>query len=111
MASWIEIDRVRKDPSAFKPLAKRLLKRDELTTRQGEILLELRDEAEIHYEFKGLSIPILIGKCFANRFDLDAGDRQRIHRLRESGKRYVTGGQMGWFKRICKQLNEMESYM
>ena len=132
MASWIEIDRVRKDPTAFKPLAKRLLndpsfersgfacgfleniinwKRDELTTRQGEILLELRDEAEIHYELKGLSIPILIDKCFANRFDLDAGDRQRIQRLRESGKRYVTGGQMGWFKRICKQLNEMESYM
>ena len=25
MASWIEIDRVRKDPAAFKPLAKRLL--------------------------------------------------------------------------------------
>ncbi|MFZ2138371.1 MAG: hypothetical protein WAV78_15815, partial [Xanthobacteraceae bacterium] len=67
MASWIEIDRVRKDPAAFKPLAKRLLKdpsfersefaddfleniinwkRDELTTRQGEILLELRDKAE-----------------------------------------------------------------
>jgi hypothetical protein len=132
MASWIEIDRVRKDPAAFKPLAKRLLKdpsfersefaddfleniinwkRDELTTRQGEILLELRDKAEIHYEFKGLSIPILIDKCFANRFDLDAGDRQRIQRLRESGKRYVTGGQMGWFKRICKQLNEMERYM
>jgi hypothetical protein len=132
MASWIEIDRVRKDPAAFKPLAKRLLKdpsfersefaddfleniinwkRDELTTRQGEILLELRDEAEIHYEFKGLSIPILIDKCFANRFDLDDGDRQRIQRLRQSGKRYVTGGQMGWFKRICKQLNEMESYM
>ena len=130
MASWIEIDRVRKDPAAFKPLAKRLLKdpsfersefaddfleniinwkRDELTTRQGEILLELRDEAEIHYEFKGLSIPILIDKCFANRFDLDDGDRQRIQRLRESGKRYVTGGQMGWFKRICKQLDEMES--
>ena len=59
-------------------------KRDELTTRQGEILLELRDEAEIHYEFKGLSIPILIDKCFANRFDLDDGDRQRIQRLREN---------------------------
>ena len=86
-------------------------KRDELTTRQGEILLALRDEAEIHYKFKGLSIPILIDKCFANRFDLDDGDRQRIQRLRESGKRYVTGGQMGWFKRICKQLNEMERYM
>jgi hypothetical protein len=68
MASWIEIDRVRKDPNTFKPMAARLLadpifdrsefadgfleniadwKRGELSTRQGEILLELRDEAEI----------------------------------------------------------------
>jgi len=132
MASWIEIDRVRKDSGAFKPLAKRLLndpsfersefadgflenvinwKRDELTTRQGELLLELRDEAEIHHHYKGLSIPMLIDKCFASRFELDEGDRLRIERLRESGKRYVTGGQMGWFKRVCKHLNEMESHM
>ncbi len=85
MASWIEIDRVRKDSQAFRPLAKRLLndamfersefadgflenimnwKRDELTTRQGEILLELRDEAEIYVAYKGLSIPILILEVF-----------------------------------------------
>jgi hypothetical protein len=31
--------------------------------------------------------------------------------LKESGRRYLTGGQMGWFKRICKQLGEMETYM
>jgi hypothetical protein len=132
MASWIEIERVRKDPAAFKPLAKRLLgdptfarsefadgflenvagwKRGELTTRQGEILLELRDEAEIHRSYKGLSIAILINKCFANRFELDEQDRARIEQLHASGKGYVTGAQMGWFKRICKALNEMERYM
>ena len=132
MASWPEIDRVRKDPGTFKPLARRLLndpafersefadgflrnvmswKREELTTRQGEILLELRDEAEIHHECQGLSIAILIGKCHANRFELEETDRRRIERLHDSGRRYVTGGQIAWFKRICKQLNEMESYM
>jgi hypothetical protein len=132
MASWIEIDRVRKNPNTFKPMAARLLadpifersefadgfleniatwKRDELSTRQGEILLELRDEAEIHHEYKGLSIPTLIEKCYLNRFDLDEGDRRRIETLKESRRRYVTGGQMGWFKRICQQLGEMEPYM
>jgi hypothetical protein len=132
MASWIEIDRIRKDPTTFRPLAARLLKdpnfersefadgfleniaswkRDELSTRQGEILLELRDEAEIHFEYKGLSISTLINKCYANRDDLDEGDRRRIESLKESGRRYVTGGQMGWFKRICKQIGEMEKYM
>jgi len=132
MASWIEIDRVRKDPAAFRSLAKRLLndanfersdfadgfleniahwKRDEISTRQSEILLELRDEAEVHFNYKGLSVPILIRKCYANRFELDQGDQERIERLYKSERRYVTGGQMGWFKRICKQLNEMEPYM
>ncbi len=132
MASWREIDRIRKDPAAFKALAKRLLddpgfersefadgfltniigwKRGELTTRQGEILLDLRDEAEIHCEYQGLSIATLIEKCFANRFELAQADRQRIEGLHRSARRYVTGGQLGWFKRICKQLNEMEAYM
>src|SRR3954470_9527232 len=132
MSSWIAIDRVRKDPQAFKPLAKRLLndptfersefadgflenimhwKRDELTTRQGEILLELRDEAEIHVVYKGLSIPILIRNCFDIRFELDESARIQIEKLVESRRGYVTGRQMGWFKRICKQLGEMENYM
>jgi len=132
MASWIEIDRVRKDPNTFRPMAARLLadpifersefadgflenianwRRDELSTRQGEILLELRDQAEIHNRYKGLSIPTLIEKCYLDRFDLDEGDRRRIETLKESRRGYVTGGQVGWFKRICKQLGEMEAYM
>jgi len=132
MASWIEIDRVRKDPNTFRPMAARLLadpvfersefadgflenianwRRDELSTRQGEILLELRDQAEIHHRYKGLSIPTLIEKCYLDRFDLDEGDRRRIETLKESRRGYVTGGQMGWLKRICKQLGEMEAYM
>ena len=132
MASWFEIDRVRKDPNTFRPMAARLLadpifersefadgflenianwRRDELSTRQGEILLELRDQAEIHNRYKGLSIPTLIEKCYLDRFDLDEGDRRRIETLKESRRGYVTGGQMGWFKRICKQLGEMEAYM
>jgi len=86
-------------------------RRDELSTRQGEILLELRDQAEIHNRYKGLSIPTLIEKCYLDRFDLDEGDRRRIETLKESRRGYVTGGQMGWFKRICKQLGEMEAYM
>jgi hypothetical protein len=132
VASWIEIDRVRKDPRAFKSMAKRLLddpnfertdfsddflenvlhwKRDELSTRQGEVLLEIRDEAEIHFRYKSLSIAILIDKCYAARDELDLGDAERIERLKQSGRSYVRGRQMGWFKRICKQLGEMEPYM
>jgi hypothetical protein len=132
MASWIEIDRVRKDPVAFKALAKRLLadlhfersefadgfledisnyNRGELTTRQAEVLLAMRDEAEIHFTIKGLSVATLIDRCHQNRFDLEETDQQRIERLKAQGRRFVRGNEMGWFKHICKDLGEMERYM
>jgi hypothetical protein len=136
MASWIEIDRVRKDPKVFKPLAKHLLvdadyvkarsefatdflenisgyRSDELTTRQGEILLELRDEAKVYFKIgDGLSVEILIGKCFLARLDLSSDDDiERIETLKASGRTFVTGKEIGWFKRICKELGEIERYV
>jgi hypothetical protein len=132
MASWIELERVRKDPVAFRSLANRLKndpycedsefadgflenianwKRDEITLRQAEVLLELRDSAEIHTHCKGLSVRLLMEKCHANRYELDEGNRKRLETLCEKGRNFVTGAQMGWFKRICKQLGEMEDYM
>jgi hypothetical protein len=50
-------------------------------------------------------------KCYANRYELDELDRKRLEALYDKGRDFVTGGQMGWFKRICKQLGEMEPYM
>jgi hypothetical protein len=132
MASWIELERVRKDSVSFRGLAKRLIddphceesdfadgflknianwKRDEVTLRQAESLLNLRDNAEIHTHYKGLSVRVLIEKCYPNRFELDERDTRRLEALYEKGCNFVTGGQMGWFKRICKQLGEMEEYM
>lgn len=132
MASWNEIERTRKNPNIFRPLARRLMndsnceqsefadgflenianwKREEISLRQSEVLLGLRDNAEIYFHYKGLSVPILIANCYANRWDLDEGDRQRLEALVASNKTSVTGAQMGWFKRICKQLGEMEDYL
>jgi hypothetical protein len=132
MASWTELERVRKDPIAFRALAKRLLKdpncedsefadgfleniahwkRDEITLRQAEVLLGLRDNAEIHTNYKGLSVRLLMEKCYANRYELDEGDRKRLEALYEKGRSFVTGAEMGSFKRICKQLGEMEKYV
>jgi len=133
VASWIEIDRIRKDPAGFKSLARALLinstfekteweqdflkdkvegkKRPEFTTRQGETLLDLRDKAAHHTKYKGLSIPILIEKCWLNRFDLDKRDQEFIEGLKASGRGYVTGRQIGWFIGICKQLGEVERHV
>ena len=131
MASWVEIERIRKDQPAFKALAKRLLadpgferteweeeflnevskyQRD-LTLRQCEKLLQIRDEAEIHTNIRGLSVAALVDACHQNRFDLDEADRERIERLKAQNRRHVRGNEMGWFKRICIQLGDMEGYM
>ncbi len=136
MASWIEIERVRKDPKAFKLLAGHLLadadygrirsdtatdfleniscyRSDEITTRQGEFLLELRDEAKVYFKIgDGLSVEILIGKCFLARLELRSDDDvERIEALKASGRKFVTGKEIGWFKRICRELGEIEPYV
>lgn len=132
MASWIELERVRKDPNTFRLLARHLLKdplceetefvdgflenianwkRDEISLRQCEVLLELRDSTEIHTQYRGLSIPTLISRCHEGRWMLNSTDRRRIENLYETGRHFVTGAQMGWFKRVCKELGEMEEYM
>jgi hypothetical protein len=134
MASWNEIERVRKNPKTFKPLAAHLLNlpdgnwweyaerflRDvssyphpELNTRQAEFLLKLRDDKATHFKIgDGFSVATLIEKCFQARFDLeDDRDIEFIESLHKFGRRFVTGRQLGWFTRICKQLGEIEGYI
>ena len=78
MQDYKEIDRIRKDLVAVRSLAKRLLELqradwndweidflqhmarhkgpDPITTRQGEKLLELRDDAEYYSSVRGFSV-------------------------------------------------------
>ncbi len=136
MGSWIEIEQIRKDPEAFRLLARHLLadpdyartrsdtatdflenisryRSDELTTRQSEFLLELRDEAKSYFKIgDGLSVAVLIEKCFQARLELGSDhDIERIEALKASGRGYVTGKEIGWFKRICRELGEIEAYV
>ena len=85
MASWREIDRIRKAPAEFRALAKRLLnlgaeltdwesiflesirndtETKEFTTRQSEKLLQIRDGYETLTKFQGFSVEILLDKCW-----------------------------------------------
>jgi hypothetical protein len=134
MASWHEIERVRKSPPTFKSLAARLLTesngdwwdyaekflRDvsvyphpQLNTRQAEFLLKLRDDKATHFTLRGgFSVVDLIENCFQSRFELDdEEDIEFIESLHKRGRPFVTGRQLGWFIRICKQLGEIEEYM
>ena len=131
MASWIEIERVRKDPKVFKPLAGHLLadvdyarersefateflesisrsEQEELSTRQGEILLELRNEGQRHFRIgDGLSVEILIEKLYHARADLEnEGDVAFIVALWTSGRKFITGKQLPRFLAIKHELEK-----
>jgi hypothetical protein len=131
VASWIEIDRVRKDPKAFKLLAGQLLadteyapersefatdfledisqsEREELTTRQGEILLELRDEGRRYFKIgDNLSVEILIEKFYYARLDLENdNDIAFIVALWTSGRKFITGKQLRRFLDIKDELEK-----
>jgi hypothetical protein len=133
VASWMEIERVRKSPKTFKPLAAQLLGlpgsnwweyaerflRDvseyphpELNTRQAEFLLKLRDDKTTHHTIRGgFSVAILIKNCFESRFELNSDeDIDFVESLHNSGRPYVTGRQLGWFIRVCKELGKIEGY-
>jgi hypothetical protein len=131
MASWIEIDRVRKDPKAFKLLASHLLadadyarersefatdflenisqsEMEELTTRQGEILLELRDEGRRYVRIgDNLSVEALIEKIYYARLDLgNDDDIAFIVALWTSGRKFIAGKQLRRFLRIKDELEK-----
>ena len=102
MASWREIDRIRKDPTAMRALAAYLLKppsaelteweikflqsisgdriSEESTTRQAEKLMQIRDGSEYVSEigYARLSVEILIANCQMGDLDLHEGDEEWI---------------------------------
>ena len=100
MQDYKEIDRVRKNPAAVSSLAKRPLAipnhdwndweldflehmarhrgPDPITTRQGEKLIELRDDSEYHSSVKGLSVASLITNCWLARNDLNSEQDSRF---------------------------------
>jgi hypothetical protein len=102
MASWREIDRIRKDPTAMKALAAYLLRlpngelteweikflesissdrtSEEFTTRQAEKLMQIRDDSEYVFEigYARLSVKILIADCQLGHLDLREDDEPWI---------------------------------
>lgn len=74
-------------------------------------MLVLRDRVEIHFNIRGLSVAKLIAACHQKSARLDEDDQDRIEELKAEGRSYVCGNEMGWFKRICKQVGEIERYM
>ena len=134
MQDYKEIDRIRKDLVAVRSLAKRLLDLpradwndweidflqhmarhkgpDPITTRQGEKLLELRDDSEYYSSIRGFSVQSLIKNCWLARDDLDSEyDRKFIEQLKGTNCLSIKRRQLRKLLACARELGEIEQYV
>lgn len=131
MASWREIDRIRKDPDAMQASAASLIKYfsseltdwentfldsisrkqyvEEFTTSQAEKLLQIRDGLEDVAEvgYQRLSIRILIADCRIGHLDLDEDDAEWIKAL-PIGTAKIKRKHIGRLLRCARRLNNID---
>lgn len=131
MADYREINALAKDPPRARSLAKFLLsqenfartdweadfltamleRRDELTTRQAEKLVEIRDDSILYTKVDAFVFTRLIETCWCNRFDLDSDeDLAFIEQLKNSGKVALRKSEALRLKRIATELHEIEPH-
>lgn len=131
MASWKEIERIRKDAKASRTLARELIRvfasdafsewetsfleaiaalpeDRELTLRQGEKLLEIRDGFAVVDQIRGFSVPLLIRQVYEARLDLEDADETWIVALWQDSPASIRKVQAGRLLRCAKHLGLIE---
>jgi hypothetical protein len=130
MASWREIDRVRKDRQAVADIAKRLLSLpaseftdweldflrsirrprnvEEFTTRQAEKLLQIRDDIEEVTEVFGFSVKLLLKGCVEARLDLSEGDEEWVLARSHANSVSIRRKHVGRLLRCARELSLLE---
>jgi hypothetical protein len=130
MASWQEIDRIRKDPKRFRALAERLLAfiqeltdwerdflssimaqgdKEEFTTRQSEKLLQIRDDYETVMELPGkFSVKIVLRDCKEGRLELLDHDEAWILQLITISETTIRRKHVGRLMRCARQVHAIE---
>jgi hypothetical protein len=131
LASYREMDAVGRDRGRFTLMAKQCLlfpdltewERDfleslvaqppeRLSTRQAEVLFEIRDENELISNIGGtINVSNLIQRAYEARLDLDEGDEEWIVAIWNRGATSLRRGHLGRLKRCCVQLGELEPYV
>jgi hypothetical protein len=131
MASWKEIDRIRKEPKGFRALAKGLRAqfsddltdwekdflegiagrdgKEEFTTRQSEKLLQIRDDYTSVSELPGgFSVSIVLKQCKEARLDLSEDDEQWVLRSYERSPSTIRRKNTGRLMRCARELHIIE---
>ncbi|HVY20411.1 MAG TPA: hypothetical protein VHA70_10085 [Bauldia sp.] len=128
MASWKEIERIRKNPAEARAIAQRLLKfpsidmtdweamfldtmadrpvdRGDLTTLQVEKLLQIRDDLTfVPTTRDGFSVQILMDKIHLGRNDLTEEDEEWFVRVRERDGYAIARKNIGRLLRLAREL-------
>jgi hypothetical protein len=130
MADYREIIEIQKDPARARSMAQFLStlddmewtdweldflasigsRRDDLTTRQGEKLVELRDEAVWYTAVDGFSLKTLTDRCHLYRHELADRDAAFIERLRASGATRLRRKDARRLLRCARTLGEIEPH-
>jgi len=130
MASWQEIDRIRKAAKGFRALAKGLYthisdltewekdflssikdqrEKDEFTTRQSEKLLQIRDDYVSVTEIQGgFSVRLIFRQCHEARLDLSDDDEAWIVQRFEQSQTTIRRKHAGRLRRCARELGLIE---
>ena len=133
MASWREIDRIRKDPTSARALAAYLLKlpnaelteweviflesissdrtSEDFTTRQAEKLMQIREDSEEVSEIgPRLSVKILIEDCKIAYLDLAALDEDKAEWIKAFpvGTHKIRRKYIGRLLQCARMLNNVD---
>jgi hypothetical protein len=129
MANFRDINALGKDPSRVRNTASFLLTltdaewtdweldflevmtkhAEELSTRQAEKLVELRDDAVRYTTASGFRFETIINACWRNRFDLDAeDDTEFIERLKHRGETALRRRDAMRLRQCAVELGEIE---
>jgi hypothetical protein len=132
MSSWREINEIGKDPVRVRNLAKLLLavhraelteweldflqgvlergeQDEDLTTRQAEKLVEIRDSLKHYSSIDGFNVRRLIENCWMARLDLGESDEDFINRVRGRGSLRRSDAQR--LLRCARQLHLIDGYI
>lgn len=130
MASWKEINRVKKSPADTRSIAMILLRlnspdmteweasflesllenpTEELTTRQVEKLLEIRDDLTfLDQTREGFSVAILLENIYLGRLDLAEEDEEWITKVRRRSRTSIARKNLGRLIRLARELSLVE---
>lgn len=130
MADYREILALQKDPARARAMAQALVhmddmawtdweldflesigsRRQDLSTRQGEKLAELCDEAAWYTTVEGFSLRALIERCYLCRDELRPSDAEFIARLKATGVSRLRRKEARRVLQCARRIGEIEPY-